>query len=97
MNSRILDLVLSLKITHEDQNPKMNIQDPEIRNKVRAALGEISASMTRIEAEKDLIKEVVKKLSDELVKIPLKGKIESLNVSVSAGIVLYETLRQRGL
>ena len=43
----------------------MNIQDPEIRNKVRAALGEISASMTRIEAEKDLIKEVVKKLSDE--------------------------------
>ena len=43
----------------------MNIQDPEIRNKVRAALGEISASITRIEAEKDLIKEVVKKLSDE--------------------------------
>lgn len=43
----------------------MNIQDPEIRNKVRAALGEISASMTRIEAEKDLIKEAIKKLSDE--------------------------------
>lgn len=39
----------------------------------------------------------VKKLSDELVKIPLMGKIESLNVSVSAGIILYETLRQRGL
>ena len=39
----------------------------------------------------------VKKLSDELVKIPLMGKIESLNVSVSAGIIMYETLRQRGL
>jgi tRNA G18 (ribose-2'-O)-methylase SpoU len=29
------------------------------------------------------------------VKIPLLGKIESLNVSVSAGIVLFESLRQR--
>ncbi|MCG8307070.1 MAG: 23S rRNA (guanosine(2251)-2'-O)-methyltransferase RlmB [Cytophagales bacterium] len=35
------------------------------------------------------------KLCDELVKIPMNGKIESLNVSVSTGIVLYEVLRQR--
>jgi 23S rRNA (guanosine2251-2'-O)-methyltransferase len=34
-------------------------------------------------------------LCDELVKIPMAGKIESLNVSVSAGVVLYEILRQR--
>lgn len=43
----------------------MNIQDPEVRRKVRNAMGEISASMTRIEAERDLIKETVKRLNDE--------------------------------
>jgi len=29
-------------------------------------------------------------------KIPMSGTIESLNVSVSAGIIVYEALRQRG-
>jgi len=35
------------------------------------------------------------RLSDKQVKIPLMGKIESLNVSVTSGIVLFEALRQR--
>lgn len=35
------------------------------------------------------------KLCDLRVKIPLMGEIESLNVSVAAGIILYEVLRQR--
>lgn len=35
------------------------------------------------------------KKSDERVKIPQYGKIESLNVSVAAGIVLSEVIRQR--
>lgn len=34
-------------------------------------------------------------LSDHLVKIPMQGKIGSLNVSVAAGILIYEILRQR--
>ncbi|MCW5960337.1 MAG: 23S rRNA (guanosine(2251)-2'-O)-methyltransferase RlmB [Pyrinomonadaceae bacterium] len=34
---------------------------------------------------------------DSLVKIPMKGKIESLNVSVAAGVILFEALRQRNL
>jgi 23S rRNA (guanosine2251-2'-O)-methyltransferase len=36
-------------------------------------------------------------LCDDLIKIPMSGKIESLNVSVSAGVVLFERLRQRSL
>lgn len=32
---------------------------------------------------------------DEVVKIPLIGTVESLNVSVATGITLYEVLRQR--
>ena len=30
-----------------------------------------------------------------LVRIPVHGKIESLNVSVAAGVILYEAQRQR--
>ena len=37
------------------------------------------------------------KKCDELVKIPLLGQTESLNVSVAAGLVLYEVVRQRGV
>lgn len=33
--------------------------------------------------------------ADYLTKIPMNGDIESLNVSVSAGIILYEAVRQR--
>ena len=36
-------------------------------------------------------------LCDEWVKIPLFGHIGSLNVSVAAGILMYEAVRQRGL
>lgn len=32
---------------------------------------------------------------DILVNIPMKGKIQSLNVSVAAGVLLFEILRQR--
>jgi 23S rRNA (guanosine2251-2'-O)-methyltransferase len=32
---------------------------------------------------------------DELVKIPMYGKIESLNVSVASGVMIYEVIRQR--
>jgi 23S rRNA (guanosine2251-2'-O)-methyltransferase len=38
---------------------------------------------------------LVRENCDALVKIPVHGKIESLNVSVAAGIILYEALRQR--
>jgi 23S rRNA (guanosine2251-2'-O)-methyltransferase len=34
---------------------------------------------------------------DKLLKIPMAGKIASLNVSMAAGIVLFEVLRQRGV
>lgn len=37
----------------------------------------------------------VKKNCDFLVKIPMKGKIESLNAAVSTGIVVYEAVKQR--
>jgi 23S rRNA (guanosine2251-2'-O)-methyltransferase len=38
---------------------------------------------------------LVRERCDALVRIPLLGRIESLNVSVAAGVILYEALRQR--
>ena len=35
-------------------------------------------------------------LCDEWIKIPMLGNIESLNVSVAAGILIYEAVKQRG-
>lgn len=39
---------------------------------------------------------LVKKNCDVLIKIPMKGKVTSLNASVSAGIAIYEAVEQRG-
>lgn len=49
----------------------MTITSPEDRKKIFAAVREISNSLTRIEAERDLIKETVKEVSDTF-QIPRK-------------------------
>lgn len=41
------------------------------------------------------VRRLVRERCDYLVSLPLLGRISSLNVSVAAGILLYETLRQR--
>lgn len=46
-------------------------------------------------AEGHGLHDLVKKKCDFLVSIPMLGKVPSLNVSVAAGIVLYEIVRQR--
>ena len=38
---------------------------------------------------------LVRENCDVLLKIPMKGQITSLNASVSAGIVMYEAVKQR--
>jgi 23S rRNA (guanosine2251-2'-O)-methyltransferase len=47
-------------------------------------------------SEEDGIRNEIIRVSDYLAKIPMFGEIESLNVSVSAGIIIYEAIRQRG-
>ena len=46
-------------------------------------------------SEEDGISDGLLREADELVKIPMKGQIGSLNVSVAAGVALYEVLRQK--
>jgi len=47
-------------------------------------------------AEGGGMRQLTSRTCDELVRLPMKGAVESLNVSVASGICLYEALRQRG-
>jgi 23S rRNA (guanosine2251-2'-O)-methyltransferase len=46
-------------------------------------------------SEEDGVSPEFLKMSDARVKIPMRGKIASLNVSVATGVILYEAIRQR--
>lgn len=59
--------------------------DEDYKGSVAIVIGSEGFGMNRL----------VKENCDFLVKIPMKGKITSLNASVSAGIVMYEVVKQR--
>ena len=48
-------------------------------------------------AEGDGMRQLTRKTCDELVRIPMQGAVESLNVSVASGVCLYEAHRPRML
>lgn len=59
--------------------------DEDYKGSVAIVIGSEGFGMNRL----------VKENCDFLIKIPMKGKITSLNASVSAGIVMYEVVKQR--
>ena len=65
----------------------MNYDDWDWKQSTVLVLGGEGKGLHRLVAEK----------CDVLVKIPLHGKIESLNVSVAAGVILFEAVKQRRL
>jgi 23S rRNA (guanosine2251-2'-O)-methyltransferase len=46
-------------------------------------------------AEGDGMRSLTAKTCDELIRIPMMGAVESLNVSVASGVCLFEAMRQR--
>src|SRR6478735_6024212 len=46
-------------------------------------------------AEGTGLRRLVRERCDRLVHVPMRGRVDSLNVSVAAGVVLYEVVRQR--
>jgi 23S rRNA (guanosine2251-2'-O)-methyltransferase len=63
-----------------------SLYETDLRRPVALVLG----------AEGSGMRQLTRKTCDELVRVPMKGAVESLNVSVAAGVCLYEALRQRG-
>lgn len=77
---------LGLKIISATEKGHLNVQDADMKGPLALVMGS---------EDKGITKSILKR-SDVLVKIPLTGKTESLNVSVAAGIILYEINRQQG-
>lgn len=50
-----------------------------------------------IGAEEKGMRRLTREQCDLLVKLPMRGTVESLNLSVATGVLLYEALRQRSL
>jgi len=77
---------LNIKIYGATEKAKKNIYQTDFKSSQAIVMGSEG---------KGLSKSVID-LCDELIKIPLLGKIESLNVSVACGTILYEIVRQKG-
>ncbi len=48
-------------------------------------------------SEGEGISRLIREKCDTMVSIPMNGHVDSLNVSVAAGILMYEVVRQRGV
>ena len=91
--ARINNMVDTIKYLKEqglwicgtDMDTKTYYYDQDLTGPIGIVIGSEGFGMSRL----------VKENCDFLVKIPMKGKITSLNDSVSAGIVMYEAVKQR--
>ncbi len=74
-----------LRIIGTSDDAERTIYDVDLTGPVALVLGAEGAGM----------RQLTRKTCDELVRIPMAGAVESLNVSVAAGVCLYEARRQR--
>lgn len=74
-----------LKVIAATEKTEQRIDELDLNMPVAVVLGN----------EGEGVSEKILQSADEQAQIPMLGKIASLNVSVSAGVILYETLRQR--
>ena len=76
---------MNISIISASEKAEKNIYDVDLKIPIAIIMG----------SEQKGINKSVINLSNESVKLPMYGKIESLNVSVACGIFLYEVVRQR--
>lgn len=73
-----------VRLVGTDERGERSLFEAEITSPVAIVLG----------AEGKGLRRLTREACDELIRIPMEGSIESLNVSVAAAVVLYEALRQ---
>ena len=76
---------MNISIISASEKSEKNIYDVDLKVPLAIIMG----------SEQKGINKSIINLSNESVKLPMYGKIESLNVSVACGIFLYEVVRQR--
>jgi len=76
----------SILIVGTSDDADQTIYQADLRGPVALVLGAEGAGM----------RQLTRKSCDLLVRIPMAGAVESLNVSVASGVCLYEAMRQRG-
>jgi 23S rRNA (guanosine2251-2'-O)-methyltransferase len=74
-----------IRVIGTSDDAERTLYDLDLTGPVALVLGAEGAGM----------RQLTRKTCDELVRIPMAGAVESLNVSVAAGVCLYEALRQR--
>jgi 23S rRNA (guanosine2251-2'-O)-methyltransferase len=85
--ARTLDLLKArgIWVAGTDGEAPQSVYDADLDRPLALVLGAEGSGMRRLTREK----------CDFLVRIPMAGQMESLNVSVAAGVVLFEARRQR--
>lgn len=76
---------LNLKIVGSDMDAEKNFSDADLTGGIVLIIGNEGRGMRRLTKEN----------CDLLVKIPMIGKINSLNASVAGAVLMYEIFRQR--
>ena len=76
-----------IQVIGTSEDAELTLYDLDLKGPVALVLGAEGAGM----------RQLTKKTCDRLVRIPMQGAVESLNVSVAAGVCLFEALRQRRL
>jgi len=74
-----------IKVFASEMTAEKNLFDCDFKEPVAVVMG----------SEEKGVYPALMKICDERIKIPMKGDFESLNVSVAAGIILYEAMKQR--
>ena len=77
----------SIWVTGTSDDTERTLYDVDFKGPTALVLGAEGAGM----------RQLTRKTCDQLVRIPMMGAVESLNVSVASGVCLYEARRQRGV
>ena len=76
---------MGITLIGTDEEAELSIYDLDLTGSIGIVMG----------AEGDGMRRLTRENCDQLVRIPMQGVVESLNVSVASGVCLFEAVRQR--